>query len=296
MSHSTNSNVDFCDVWDLSFETKKGLYRHQSYDSKHKELLEKMFELRSSFTDFDDEASINCKPKAEGALPRSPQPKHIPKNMVKMYDPDEDEYYLIHKGASPLVPQTKECIFSGIKFTCKECHQEFRNQTALNIHRYSHNHKYLENTEYFDINSSQNMREFYITDKAGNYIEDLNDAINNSLDEIKNCYQFRKVKSFKYKITVECDYKKRTKEEVKITKIFFNTEYIINNAIYEYGDFKQWLDFEKELYEDSGYEFEFFGLVNIQINIEPTKLSIFSYIDLPLDLKNSKLILNIRNS
>ena len=33
-------------------------------------------------------------------------------------------------------------------------------------------------------------------------------------------YQFRKVKSFKYKITAECDYKKRAKEEVKTTKFF----------------------------------------------------------------------------
>ena len=40
------------------------------------------------------------------------------------------------------------------------------------------------------------MREFYITDKAGNYIEDIDEAINNSLEEIKNCYQYRKVKSF----------------------------------------------------------------------------------------------------
>ena len=43
LSHSTNSNVNFCDGYNLSFETKKGLYRNQSYDSKHKELLEKMF-------------------------------------------------------------------------------------------------------------------------------------------------------------------------------------------------------------------------------------------------------------
>ena len=43
MSHSTNCNVNCCDVCDLSFETKKGLYRHQSYDSKQKVLLEKMF-------------------------------------------------------------------------------------------------------------------------------------------------------------------------------------------------------------------------------------------------------------
>ena len=45
MSQSTNiSVINFCDVCNLSFESKKGLYRHQSYDLKHKELLEKMFE------------------------------------------------------------------------------------------------------------------------------------------------------------------------------------------------------------------------------------------------------------
>ena len=97
---------------------------------------------------------------------------------------------------------------------------------ALTTHSCSHNRKYLENTEYFDINS-------------GNYIEDIDDAVNNSLDEIKSCYQFRKVKGFIYKITAECDYKKRTQEEVKITKVFFVTDYTNNNAIYNYGDFKQ---------------------------------------------------------
>ena len=92
------------------------------------------------------------------------------------------------------------------------------------------------------------MKEIYVTDKAGNYIEDIDEATNNSLEEIKNCYQFRKVNSFKYEITAECEYKKRTKEEVKTTKIYSNTDYIINNAIYENGDFKQWLNFEKELF------------------------------------------------
>ena len=68
---------------------------------------------------------------------------------------------------------------------------------------------YLENTEDFDINSSQNMREFYITDKGGNYIEDIDEATNYSLEEIKNGYEFRKVKIFKYKVTVECEYIKQ---------------------------------------------------------------------------------------
>ena len=41
MSRSTNSivrSVNFCEVCDLVFETKKELYKHQSYDTKHKEL------------------------------------------------------------------------------------------------------------------------------------------------------------------------------------------------------------------------------------------------------------------
>ena len=48
------------------------------------------------------------------------------------------------------------------------------------------------------------MKEFYITDKIGSYIEDIDEAIHNSLEEIKTCYHFRKFKSFKYKITAEC--------------------------------------------------------------------------------------------
>ena len=71
-------------------------------------------------------------------------------------------------------------IYSRIKYECKECHAEFKNKIALTTHSYSHNRKYLENTENFDINSSQNMKEFFITDKAGNYLKDIDDAVNNS--------------------------------------------------------------------------------------------------------------------
>ena len=256
MSQSTNTSViNFCDVCNLSMsETKKGLYRHQSYDLKIKELLEKMFE--------SEEEEI----------------------LEKVYNSDEDDFIIktkdIIKTKTKGVPQPENNIYSKIKYECRECHEEFRNKIALTTHSYSHNRKYLENTEDFDINSSQNMREFYITDKGGNYIEDIDETTNYSLKEIKNCYQFRIVKSFKYKITVECDYKKRTKEEVKTIKIFFNTDYINNNAIYEYGDFNRWLDFEKETYEGYGYDFESLGIRSIQLNIEPTKASIGSYIDL----------------
>ena len=85
-------------------------------------------------------------------------------------------------------------IYSRIKYECKECHAEFKNKIALTTRSYSHNCKYLKNTDYFDINSSQKKKEFYITDKAGNYIEDIDEAFNHSLEEIKNCYKFRKIK------------------------------------------------------------------------------------------------------
>ena len=238
MSQSTNTSVEnFCDVCILPFESKKGLYRHQSYDLKHKELLEKMFE--------SEEEEIS----------------------ERVYNLDEDDYIIETKPATKPKTKTEEDIYTRIKYECKEFHEEFRSKVALNTHSYSHNRKYLENTEDFDINSSQIMREFYITDKGGNYIEDIGEATDYSLEEIKNCYQFCNVKSFKYKITAECDYKKRTKEENKTAKIFFNTDYINNNALYEYGDFNWWLDFEKEIYEGYGYDFEFLGIRSIQLNI-----------------------------
>ena len=192
MSQSTNTSViNFCDVYNLSFESKKGLYRHQSYDLKHKELLEKMFE--------SEEEEIS----------------------ERVYNSDEDYYIIKTKPATKTKTKTEEDIYTRTKYECKECHEEFRNKIALTTLSYSPNRKYLENTD-FEINSSQNMREFYITDKGGNYIEDIDEATNYSLEEIKKCYQFGKVKSFKYKITAEYDYKKRTKEEVKTTKVFFN--------------------------------------------------------------------------
>ena len=210
-----------------------------------------------------------------------------------MYDSEGDFIYVkpSTKTETKDIIKTKtkpdDNIYTRIKFECKEYHEEFRSKVALTTHSYGHNRVYLENTE--------DLREFYITDKGGNYIEFIDEATNYSLEEIKNCYQFRKVKNFKYKVTAECEYKKRTKEEVKITKICFSTDYFINKAIYDYGDFKQWLDFEKEICEGYGYDFEIRGLRSIQLNIEPTKASIGSYIDLPPDLKNSKSILKIRS-
>ena len=159
MSQSTNTSViNFCDVCNLSFESKKGLYRHQSYGLKHKELLEKMFE--------SEEEEIS----------------------ERVYNSDEDDYIIKTKAKTETKSKTKtkteteteteNNIYSKIRFICKECHEELRSKVALTTHSYNHNRMHLENTEDFDINSSQNMREFYITEKGGNYIEDIDEATN----------------------------------------------------------------------------------------------------------------------
>ena len=168
------------------------------------------------------ESKSKTEKKPKGAFPLVPHTEFEPKDNIK----DIIKTKPNTKANTPTKPEDN--MYSKIKFRCGECNKEFKNEIAITTHSYSHNCKYLENTEYYNINSSQNMKEFYITDKAGNYIEVIDEAINHSLEEIKNCYQIRKNKSSKYKVTALCEYKKRNKEEVKTTKIFFNTDYIIN--------------------------------------------------------------------
>ena len=100
MSQSTNTSaINFCDVCNLSFETKKGLYRHQSYDLKHKELLEKMFEseeeesLEKVYNSDEDDYIIETKdiiktntkwypnPKTASTLKLSMNVKNVMKNL-----------------------------------------------------------------------------------------------------------------------------------------------------------------------------------------------------------------------
>ena len=179
---------NFCDVCNLSFESRKGLYRHQSYDFKHKELLEKMFE--------SDEEEIS----------------------ERVYNSDEDDYIIKTKPATKPKTKTEEDISTRFKYESNEYHEEFRNKIALTTHSYSHNRKYLENTEDFDINSSQNMREFYITDKGGNYIEDIDEATNYSLEEIKKCYQFRKVRVLNIRSRLNVIIRRELKKKLKLLK------------------------------------------------------------------------------
>ena len=170
MSHSTNSNVNFCDVCDFSFETKKGIYGHQSYNSEHKKLLE------SSFVS-DDEAPSMLSLMLKGLYPLQPNLKS--KLELNSYLRTQKEYMSRMKTSTFSFLKLKRNVTPKIllnlnpnpnlhlkKISTPELSMNvqniFQHLEALTTHSYSHNPKYLENTEYFDINSSQNIKEFYI--------------------------------------------------------------------------------------------------------------------------------------
>ena len=140
----------------------------------------------------------------------------------------------------------------------------------------------------YTIKSSFNQRQLYIT-KPGSYINDINEPMDYILDE------FKPFKSYKYKVTANCLYKKRGEEETKTTLIDFRTdEYMTKDHRL---DLNQWLDNTRETYEGYGYDYEFLGITDIQLNIERTKPSLGSYIELPPNLRTrTKAILNIKSN
>ena len=138
----------------------------------------------------------------------------------RVFNLDEDGYIIKTKPATKPKTKTEEDIYTRIKYECKECQEEFRSKVALTTRSYSHNRMYLENTEDFDVNSSQNMREFYFTDKGGNYILETNYY----LEEIKKCYQFRKVKIVRRVLNIRSRLnviiRREPKKKLKLLKYF----------------------------------------------------------------------------
>ena len=106
-----------------------------------------------------------------------------------------------------------------------------------------------------------------------------------------------KYKSYKHKVTANCVYRKRTPNDEegvpKTIKINFRTdEYMTKNHPL---NLNQGFDHAKDTYEGYGYDYEFIGVSEVQLNIEKTKPSLGSYTVLPHGLRSkTKAILNIR--
>ena len=169
----TNRSND-CIVCTLSFNSMKDFLKHTLSGEHQKRAREIMMDLAEAET--------------KGAPPLPT--KTIPKNMKVVFDLEEEDYTFRNKkplptahtpkgntkdtiktkGPPALVGVTRHTlllaeaeaddgpeamlrhnIYSKIKFICNGCIEEFK--IALTAHSYSHNRKYLENTEYFDRSS-----------------------------------------------------------------------------------------------------------------------------------------------
>ena len=239
MLQSTNITVtNFCDVCNLSFETKKGLYRHQSYDLKHKELLEKMFESEEEIMERvhdSDEDDYLLKPKTKA--------KTNTKDIIKTKTKTET------KDITKTETELKNDIDIAKTEPCSVCGDKFKNQIGRQTHMNKHMRESVisENPRFanYSIKPSFNQRQLYIA-KSGSYINDINEPIDYTLDG------FKQFKSYKYKVTANCLYKKRGEEEAKTTLINFRTdEYMTKDHRL---DLNQWLDNARETYEGYGYD------------------------------------------
>ena len=121
---STVESVNFCCICDLAFGTRKQFIKQNLSDehlnSARKEMedetMERVYESEEEYYLF------RPKTKTKGASPLVPQPKVNTKYIVKT------------KPITKPKSKTKDSIYSGIKYECKECHAEFRIKMALTTH------------------------------------------------------------------------------------------------------------------------------------------------------------------
>ena len=154
--------------------------------------------------------------------------------LEKVFNSDENDYIIKTKTKTKDIIKTKD-IFKTETETetelCWVCGDKFKNQIGLQTHMNKH---WRENVvlndlrssfanqgtcfaDNYNIKSSFNQRQLYITKSNGNFIKDINEPVDYILDEIKP------FKSYKYKVTANCLYKKRDSEEAKTTNINFRT-------------------------------------------------------------------------
>ena len=150
MPYSTNNNVpkaNFCDVCNLFFEAKKGLYKHESYAPKQKELLEKLLD-----SDEDE-------------------------NMERVYDPDEDDYFLKQKDNTETETRPETVL------PCWTCGETFENDTDLKTHMNKHWRKQIAVTNDYVVKSSFNQKQIFITELNNELIQNINEPVDYILDE-----------------------------------------------------------------------------------------------------------------
>ena len=144
MPQSTNTSViNFCDVCNLSFESKKGLYRHQSYDLKHRELMEK-----------------RLKSEEEEILERvynSDEDNYIIKTRAKAETKTKTDIIKTETESGIDIAKTEPCWVSGYKF---------KNQIGLQTHMNKHMRESVISTDPIFANQGTCLADNYILNQA----------------------------------------------------------------------------------------------------------------------------------
>ena len=204
-------------------------------------------------------------------------------SLEKAYKSDEDDYMSKTKTKTKDAIKTKDIIKTETETEtktepCWVCGDKFKNQIGLQTHMNKHWRENVVLNDNYNIKSSFNQRQLYITKSNGSFIKDINEPVDYISDE------FKPFKSYKYKVTVNCLYKKRDSEIEKTTNINFRADEYMNKD--HRLNLNQWLDHVRETYEGYGYDYEFIGITDMRINIERAKPSLGSYTDLPSGLRD----------
>ena len=130
-----------------------------------------------------------------------------------------------------------------LRLNCWVFGQTFKNGIGLQTHVNKHWREKVAQDNNYNNKSSYNQRQLYITKSDDNFIKDINEPIDYILDE------FKPFKSYKYKVTANCIYRKRTPNggegASKTIKINFRTdEYMTKD---HRVNINQWLDHVKEM-------------------------------------------------
>ena len=141
----------------------------------------------------EDEYYLIPKPKPQPQLMIKPKP--IPENVERVYDPDEDDYILVPKKVLPELKRASPPAKTQTVVPCWVCGQTFKNDIGLQTHMKKHWRENVAQDKNFNIKSSFNQRQLYITKSDDSFIKDINEPIDYILDG------FKSFKSYKFKVT-----------------------------------------------------------------------------------------------
>ena len=195
MSHSTNSDVNFCDICNLSFNSIKDFLKHILLGSHQKR-------SRICLWTYDETEMVSTpqpqpkpkstpppigetmpalhKPKPKGPSAMVPQP--MLEIMERVYDPEEDYSIFVPKM---VLPELETRAKPPTVVSCGICGQAFKNDIGLQTNFNKHWREKEAPDNNFKNKSSFNQRQLYITKSDDSFIKDINEPIDYILDGFK---------------------------------------------------------------------------------------------------------------